>query len=108
MMQEKDKILDKDKLYIVIYYGVLGIDVSDVSSHIADISKHITFDDSVIKLIVPNPNSNETKIEFFNNEILSKLNSEKINQLVDNFNKMSNEWRNNYGRNYKENQRKNR
>lgn len=77
-------MLDKDKLYIVTYLGLKGVDESDIPSYIADITCHITknFDDSVKFIAIPTKNK-DTKIEFFNGEMLKQLEPDDVQSLIE-------------------------
>ena len=80
-------MLDKDKLYIVTYLGLKGVDETDIPSYIAEITSHITknFDDSVKFLAIPTKND-DTKIEFFNGEMLKHLEPDDVQSLIDKLN----------------------
>ena len=77
-------MLDKDKLYIVAYVGIKGINDSDVPAYIYDITRHITsdFDDSVKILVIPTKNR-DTNIEFFNGEMLKNLEPDDVQSLIE-------------------------
>ena len=84
-------MLDKDKLYIVTYLGLEGVDNTDIPSYIAEITSHITknFDDSVKFLAIPTKNK-DTKIEFFNGEMLKQLEPDDVQSLIDKLNEFIN------------------
>lgn len=77
-------MLDKDKLYIVSYLGLKGIDDADVPAYLEDVTEHISkgFDDSVKFLFIPTK-ERDTHIEFFNGEMLKNLNPEDAQSLID-------------------------
>ena len=63
-------MLDKNKLFIVIYVDVRGIHDSDVVSYIKEIASSIQYDESIAKLIIPTRES-ETRVECINPVLLS-------------------------------------
>ena len=77
-------MLDKDKLFIVIYADVRGIHDSDVVSYIKAITSSIKYDESIVKLIIPTRDS-ETRVECINPVLLTedqyKDVEDKINTL---------------------------
>lgn len=83
-------MLDKDKLYIVTYLGLEGVDKTDIPSYIAEITSHITknFDDSVKFLAIPTKNK-DTKIDFFNGEMLKQLEPDDVQSLIDKLNEFT-------------------
>lgn len=83
-------MLDKDKLYIVVYIGIKDIDDSDVPAYINEITTHITsdFDDSVKFLIIPTRHK-DTHIEFVNSgELLKRIEPEEAKSLIEKLQKM--------------------
>lgn len=77
-------MLDKDKLYIVSYLGLKGIDDADAPAYLEEVAKHISkgFDDSVKFLFIPTK-ERDTHIEFFNGEMLKTLEPEHAQELID-------------------------
>ena len=77
-------MLDKNKLFIVIYVDVRGIHDSDVVSYIKEIASSIQYDESIAKLIIPTRES-ETRVECINPVLLTedqyKDVEDKINTL---------------------------
>lgn len=63
-------MLDKEKLFIVIYLDVRSIHDSDVVSYIKAITSSIEYDESIVKLIIPTRES-ETRVECINPVLLS-------------------------------------
>ena len=63
-------MLDKEKLFIVIYVDVRGIHDSDVVSYLKAIASSMEYDESVAKLIIPTRDS-ETRVECINPVLLS-------------------------------------
>lgn len=80
-------MLDKDKLFIVMYLGIKGIDVTNIPAYINDATIHISknFDESVKVLVIPVEERN-THIEFFNGEMLKNLEPEDAQSLIDKLN----------------------
>lgn len=77
-------MLDKDKLFIVTYLGIKGIDDTDIPAYIHGATIHISknFDESVKVLVIPVKERN-THIEFFNGEMLKNLEPEDAQSLID-------------------------
>lgn len=71
------KIFDKDKLYIVVYLAIGTIDNSGIEKYISD------FDNTVRFFILPTREPNN-RIEFYNGEMLKKLESDTIETLINN------------------------
>ena len=63
---EENILLDKDKLWIVVYLNVGGIDGSDINEYVDNFhsSMRNSFDNSVIVITIPIRNG-ETKVDFF-------------------------------------------
>jgi hypothetical protein len=80
-------MLDKDKLFIVTYLGIKGIDVTKIPAYIHDTTIYISkfFDESIKVLVIPVEERN-THIEFFNSEMLKNLEPEDAQSLIDKLN----------------------
>ena len=63
-------MLDKDKLFIVIYLDVRGIHDLDIAPYVEAITSSIQYDESIAKLIIPTRDS-ETRVECINPVLLS-------------------------------------
>ena len=63
-------MLDKEKLFIVVYVGVHGFGDQTVSEILENVASHIKYDDSVNTLIIPTRDS-ETRVECINPVLLS-------------------------------------
>lgn len=77
-------MLDKDKLWIVAYIGVKGMNRAIVFQRLAEFRNHYKFDDSVNMIIVPG--EEPTRIEFYNLEKAEPTTIEKLKELI-NYNK---------------------
>jgi hypothetical protein len=77
-------MLDKEKLFIVIYLDVRGIHDSDITPYIEAVASAIQYDESIAKLIIPTRDS-ETRVECINPVLLTedqyKDVEDKINTL---------------------------
>jgi hypothetical protein len=77
-------MLDKEKLFIVIYLDVRGIHDSDIVPYIESVASAIQYDESIAKLIIPTRDS-ETRVECINPVLLTedqyKDVEDKINTL---------------------------
>ena len=63
-------MLDKEKLFIVIYLDVRTIHDSDIVPYIEAVTSAIQYDESIAKLIIPTRDS-ETRVECINPVLLS-------------------------------------
>ena len=88
--------MDKDKLFLVIYVNVDSI-LGDVSVYLEAFARQATFDDSVMRLIVP-VRGQETRVECINpvllNEEQYKEAEEKIKSLQEEVEKALKDLRN--------------
>lgn len=64
-------MLDKDKLFIIIYVDVRNVNRVDVSEYLRPIANATVFDESVIRLIIPTRDS-ETRVECINPVLLTE------------------------------------
>jgi hypothetical protein len=79
-------MLDKDKLWIICYLNISNIDDSDVPKFILETKdKCLTFDESVIVIIVPSRNT-ETYFEFYNMCKIEPSTLDELNEKLKNFN----------------------
>ena len=75
-------MLDKDKLFIVVYAGVHGFGDQTVSEILANIAHHMQYDDSVNTLIIPTRDS-ETRVECINPVLLSEEQYEETRKKIE-------------------------
>ena len=77
-------MMDKDKLFLIIYINIGNISDSDVSIFLRNFADATTFDESVMRLIIP-VRGEETRVECINpvllNEEQYKETEEKIKGL---------------------------
>jgi hypothetical protein len=71
---------DKDKLWIVAYIGVKGMNRAIAFQRLAEFRNHYKFDDSVNMIIVPV--EEPTRIEFYNLEKAEPMTIEKLKELM--------------------------
>ena len=71
--QTHEQLLDKDKLFIVLYLDIYGIDNADLPSYVNEVYAHILkdLDNTVRAYIIPTRNG-ETRMEFYNIENVEK------------------------------------
>ena len=86
-------MLDKDKIILVCYIDVSEIDDSYTLEYLNRFSESLIFDESVLKLIIPN--NEETRIECINPKLISDDEYAKVSELVANAQYMLNEFLNN-------------
>lgn len=73
---------DKDKLWIVAYVSVKGMNRVTAYQRLAEFRNHYKFDDSVNMIIVPV--EEPTRIEFYNLEKAEPTTIEQLNNLIEN------------------------
>lgn len=75
-------MLDKDKLWIVVYISVKGMCKSRAYQQLAKFRNHYRFDESVNMIIVPV--EEPTRIEFYNLEKAEPTTIDKLKNLINN------------------------
>jgi len=75
-------MLDKDKLFIVVYVGVHGLEDQTVSEILANVANHMQYDDSVNTLIIPTRDS-ETRVECINPVLLTEEQYEEARKRIE-------------------------
>lgn len=75
-------MLDKDKLFIVVYVGVHGFSDQTISEVMGNIANHIKYDGSVNTLIIPTRDS-ETRVECINPVLLSEEQYEETRKKIE-------------------------
>lgn len=73
-------MLDKDKLWIVAYIGVKGMNRAIAFQRLAEFRNHYKFDESVNMIMVPV--EEPTRIEFYNLEKAEPMTIEKLKELI--------------------------
>lgn len=73
-------MLDKDKLWIVAYISVKGLNKVTAYQRFAEFRNHYKFDGSVNMIIVPV--EEPTRIEFYNLEKAEPMTIEKLKELI--------------------------
>ena len=86
-------MLDKDKIISVRYIDVSKIGNSYTLEYLNNFNKSLIFDESVVKLIIPN--YEETRIECINPKRISDEEYIKVSELVENAQNMLSEFLNN-------------
>lgn len=75
-------MLDKDKLFIVVYVGVHGLEDQTVSEILANVANHMQYDDSVNTLTIPTRDS-ETRVECINPVLLTEEQYEEARKRIE-------------------------
>ncbi len=75
-------MLDKDKLFIVVYVGVHGFGDQTVLEILENVVSHIKYDDSVNTLIIPTRDS-ETRVECINPVLLTEEQYEETRKRIE-------------------------
>ena len=75
-------MLDKDKLFIIIYVDVRNVNRADVSEYLRPIANATVFDESVIRLIIPTRDS-ETRVECINPVLLTEEQYEETKKRIE-------------------------
>lgn len=79
-------MLDKDKVFIIIYVDVRNVNRMDVSEYLRPIANATVFDESVIRLIIPTRDS-ETRVECINPVLLIDEQYKEVEEKVKNLKK---------------------
>lgn len=79
-----EHIKDKDKLWIVGYISVKGLNKVTAYQRLAEFRNHYRFDESVNMIVIPV--EEPTRIEFYNLEKAEPTSIEKLKELI-NYNK---------------------
>lgn len=74
------QIKDKDKLWIVAYISVKGLNRATAYQRLVEFRNHYKFDESVNMIIVPV--EEPTRIEFYNLEKAEPTSIEKLKELM--------------------------
>lgn len=75
-------MLDKDKLFIIIYVDVRNVDRANVFEYIQPIANATIFDESVFRLIIPTRDS-ETRVECINPVLLTEEQYEETKKRIE-------------------------
>lgn len=73
-------MLDKDKLWIVAYISVKGLNKVTAYQRLAEFRNHYRFDESVNMIVIPV--KEPTRIEFYNLEKAEPTSIEKLKELM--------------------------
>ena len=73
-------MLDKDKLWIVVYISINGMSKSIAYQRLTEFRNHYQFDESINMIIVPV--EEPTRIEFYNIEKAEPASIEKLKELM--------------------------
>ena len=78
-------MLDKEKLFLVIYLNIGSIADGDVSEYIWKFADSLTYDESVERLIIP-IRKGETRVECINPVLLNEEQYEGVRKKIENLN----------------------
>lgn len=76
-------MLDKEKLFLVIYLNIGSIADGDVSEYIWKFADSLTYDESVERLIIP-IRKGETRVECINPVLLNEEQYEGVRKKIEN------------------------
>jgi len=79
-------MLDKDKIFLVVYLNVGTISDSDVDEYVCKVTETMNFDDSVHLFIVPTRNE-ETRFECINPVLLDEKQYKSVEKKIKNLKK---------------------
>ena len=74
------EIKDKDKLWMVVYFGVKGMSRTTACQRLMEFKNRYRFDESVNMIIIPV--EEPTRIEFYNLEKAEPTSIEKLKELM--------------------------
>ena len=73
--------MDKDKLFLVIYVNIDNIHMSDVSEYLMAFARQTTFDETVMRIIVP-VRDQETRVECINPVLLTEEQYKEVEEKI--------------------------
>ena len=79
-------MLDKDKLFLLIYLNVGSIDDADVSEYLMRFAESFKYDESIERLIIP-IRKGETRVECINPVLLTDKQYEDVREKIKNLTK---------------------
>ena len=87
------KMLDKDKLFIVVHLGIKLLDDSDAPQYIEEVASHIAkyFDESIKVLVLPTREQSEVTLEFFNASAMKYETAEEFATLMERLENIKND-----------------
>ena len=74
-------MMDKDKLFLVIYVNIDNIHMGDVSEYLMAFARQTTFDETVMRLIVP-VRDQETRVECINPVLLTEEQYKEVEEKI--------------------------
>lgn len=74
-------MMDKDKLFLVIYVNIDNIHMSDVSEYLMAFARQTTFDETVMRIIVP-VRDQETRVECINPVLLTEEQYKEVEEKI--------------------------
>ena len=74
-------MLDKEKLWIVVYFDIRGLDNSYANHVLCEMRNMLKYDESVNTIIIPS--RSETKVNFYNMGDIEPLRLEEFKELVE-------------------------
>lgn len=78
-------MLDKEKLFLVIYLNIGSIADVDVSEYLNQFAASLTYDESVERLIIPT-RMGDTRVECINPVLLDEEQYEGVRKKIENLN----------------------
>ena len=87
------KMLDKDKLFIVVHLGVKNLYDSDIPQYIEEVASHITkdFDETIKVIVLPTRTQSEITLEFFNASAMKYETAEEFTTLMERLENIKND-----------------
>ena len=79
-------MLDKDKIFLVVYLNIGTMSDSDVDEYVGKVTETMNFDDSVHLFIVPTRNE-ETRFECINPVLLDEKQYKSVEKKIKNLKK---------------------
>lgn len=75
-------MLDKEKLFLVIYLNIGSVPSIDVSAYLKDFSRSLTYDESIERLIIPTRDG-ETRVECINPVLLNEEQYAEVEKKIE-------------------------
>lgn len=79
-------MLDKDKLFLIMYVNISGINETDVVEYLDNIADMFKFDETINRIIIPT-REGETRVECINPVLLNDKQYAEVERKIENIKK---------------------
>ena len=86
-MELLNSLQDKDKLFLIFYIGIDGLNESSIDEYIKEIQNKLKdLDNSVRQIFIPQRGSNNIKVECINPVLLDEVQYKRVQDIIDEVN----------------------